>query len=128
MSFDAERYVAKFVQLRDTIEAMEKEHKEKLQPFKDMKEKLENMFLEKMNEDNVEGFRCPSGSVYRLERKSSSLEDPAAFRRYVIGEQAWDLLDWKSNVKAVEDFIVEHGAPPPGAKFSSRLTVGVRRS
>jgi hypothetical protein len=47
--------------------------------------------------------------------------------RYVIGNEAWDLLDRKANVKAVEDFIEENDLAPPGVNFSTTYVVGVRR-
>jgi len=74
-----------------------------------------------------ESVRTDTGTVYRTEKKSASLADPDAFMRYVIGNEAWDLLDRKANVKAVEDFIEENDLAPPGVNFSTTYVVGVRR-
>jgi hypothetical protein len=128
MAFDAEKRVAQFVALRDEIKRMDDAYAESKRPFLEMKERLEAELLKNLQETNSEGIRTKAGTVYISTRDSASLEDPEAFMKYVIENNAFDLMDRKANTTAVRDFIEEHHAPPPGAKFSSRQTVGVRRS
>ena len=47
---------------------------------------------------------------------------------YVIQNNAWDLIDRKANVAAVEDFINANNTPPPGVNFTSAYVAGVRRA
>ena len=47
---------------------------------------------------------------------------------FVIANAAWDLLDRKANVTAVEEFIKSKAAPPPGVNYSSTFVAGVRRA
>jgi hypothetical protein len=47
---------------------------------------------------------------------------------YVIQHNAWDLIDRKANVTAVEGFINQHNSPPPGVNFASVFVAGVRRA
>jgi hypothetical protein len=92
-----------------------------------MLDKLNAVLLEHLNVINGESVRTDTGTVYRTEKKSAGLADPDAFMRYVIGNEAWDLLDRKANVTAVSDFIEENNSPPPGVNFSTTYVVGVRR-
>ncbi|KRQ07508.1 hypothetical protein [Bradyrhizobium manausense] len=77
---------------------------------------------------NGNSVATDAGTVYRSEKKSASLADAQAFMDYVIQNNAWDLIDRKANVTAVEDFINQHNAPPPGVNWSSTFVAGVRRS
>ena len=56
------------------------------------------------------------------------MEDVQAFQNYVVANELFEMLDWKANVKAVEDFLKEFGELPPGVKFTTTNLVGVRRS
>jgi hypothetical protein len=98
-----------------------------MKPYKEMLDKLNSVLLDHLNTINGESVRTDTGTVYRTEKKAASLADPDAFMRYVIGSEAWDLLDRKANVTAVSDFIEENNAPPPGVNFSTTYVVGVRR-
>ena len=124
---DISKRVDQYVRLRDLIKTKEDEHKAVLKPYKEMLEKLNSVLLDHLNTINGESVRTDTGTVYRTEKKAASLADPDAFMRYVIGSEAWDLLDRKANATAVADFIEENTAPPPGVNFSTTFVVGVRR-
>jgi len=124
---DISKRVDQYVRLRDLIKAKEDEHKAAMKPYKEMLDKLNSVLLDHLNTINGESVRTDTGTVYRTEKKAASLADPDAFMRYVIGSEAWDLLDRKANVTAVSDFIEENNAPPPGVNFSTTYVVGVRR-
>lgn len=125
--FDADKYIGKLVALRDKIDALDEEHKERLRPYKEMKDRLERMILGHLLKTNAQNISAKKGTASVLHRKSASLEDPAAFMTYVISNQAWDLIDRKANAKAVEDFINEHNSAPPGVKYSDAIVLGLRR-
>lgn len=120
--------VAQYIKLRDKIKEIETKHKEELKPYKDTLEKLNAVILQHLTQVGGESIRTSAGTAYVTEKKSATLADPQAFMEYVIGNEAWDLLDRKANVTAVTDFISEYKAPPPGVNYSSTFVVGVRRS
>jgi phage tail tube protein FII len=125
---DIGKRVEQYVMLRDKIKKLDDEHKEKMKIFRETLEKLNGVMLAHLNDMNGESVRTDAGTVYRTEKKSASIADGDAFMRYVVGEEAWDLLDRKANVTAVADFIEEHKSPPPGVNFTTAFVVGVRRS
>lgn len=125
---DISKRVEQYVLLRDKIKKLDDEHKERMKPYRDALEKLNGVLLNHLNDINGDSVRTDTGTVYRTERKSASLADADAFMRFVIGNEAWDLMDRKANVTAVADFIEENNAPPPGVNFSTTYVVGVRRA
>lgn len=125
---DISKRVQQYVRLRDEIKRLDEEHKEKMKPYRDTLEKLNGVLLGHLNEINGDSVRTDGGTVFRSAKKSASLADPDAFMRFVIENDAFDLLDRKANVTAVADFIDENNVPPPGVNFSTTYVVGVRRS
>ena len=118
----AQQYVA----LRAKKKEIQDRHKVELQPINDILDKLEGLFLDFLNNTGQDSAKTPGGTFYRTTRNTASLEDPAEFMRHVIGTESWDLLDKKANVSAVKDFLETHKVLPPGVKFTSDYTVGVR--
>ncbi len=122
-------YAGKYIRLRDKIKAIEEADKDRLAPLKNMLVALNGMFVEYTQSSGQDSFTVNGvGTVYRTEKKSVTIEDAEAFKRHVIGSEAYDLLDWKANSTAVKDFLEEHQALPPGVKYTTMVTVGVRRA
>jgi hypothetical protein len=127
MPVDISKRVAQYVALRDLIKVKEAEQKKELEKHKKCLEDLNAILLNHLNEIGGNSLNTDAGTVYKTEKKSAPLADPAAFMSYVIDTQAFDLLDRKANVTAVTEFIKQNGAPPPGVSFSTAFVVGVRR-
>lgn len=128
MSIDFEKFVGKYIELRDKIKSLDDTHKETMKPYREALDTLNNMLLGHLNEVKTDSAKTANGTVYKTVKKSASLEDPDAFMKYVIDNNAWDLMDRKANAVAVEDFIKANQTTPPGVKFTTRHEVGVRRS
>ena len=127
MPVDISKRVAQYVQMRDLIKVKETEFKELMAPYKKALEDLNTVLLNHLNDIGGNSLNTDAGTVYRKEKKSAALADPAAFMDYVIANSAFDLIDRKANVTAVTAFVKENGSPPPGVNFSSYFDVGVRR-
>lgn len=125
---DINTRVEQYVKLRDKIKAIEAEQKKTLKPFKDTLEQLNSVLLAHLNSMAANSASTDNGTVYRTEKKAASLADAKAFMDYVIANQAWDLIDRKANVTAVEEHINVHGVTPPGVNWGSTFVVGVRRA
>lgn len=123
-----ETRVDQYVKLRDLIKEKDDAHKAAMKPYREALEKLNNLMLAELNNIGGDSIKTGAGTVYKTERKSASLEDGEAFMEYIIQNEAWELIDRKANVTAVEDFAKSNGTLPPGVKFTVMQTVGVRRS
>ena len=120
--------VRRYVLLRDKIKEADDAHKAKLRDAKEHLDELNNTLLARLNDVGGESVKTSHGTVYRTTRRTASIADGDAFRQFVISNEAFDLVDWKANANAVDDFIKAETAPPPGVNFTTAFTVGVRRS
>jgi hypothetical protein len=130
MKFDQDtmgEVIHKYVTLRDKIDEVDKRHKEKTAPAREVLKFLEAELLDRLNKAEGNSFASPFGTAFRSSRKSATIADGEAFRSYVIENTAWDLVDIRANSTATADFIAEHGTVPPGVNFSETYTVNVRR-
>jgi hypothetical protein len=128
VAIDIAKRVDQYVKLRDKIKQMEDEFDQVIKPYKEALEQLNSLLLDHLNTTNQDSAKTVAGTVYRSERVTASLADAAAFRRFVIGGELWDLADWKANATTVQQFNSENGALPPGVNLNRMYKVGVRRS
>jgi hypothetical protein len=108
---DVEKRVAQFVQLRDEAKAQ-----------------IEAELLEHLNSNNTKSAKTAAGTVSVSDKTSCRVDDTEAFRSFVVDNGEWDLCDMKANAPAVEKYIEEQQAPPPGVVINRFRTVGVRRA
>ena len=121
--------LSQFIALRDKIEAENKAHDERMKPLKEMLLTLHNVLLEHLNTTGGDSVSVRGvGTFYRTTKASASIADGDEFRRWVIGGEKWDMIDWKANGPKVADYLTEHNALPPGINFKRVATVGVRRA
>jgi hypothetical protein len=119
--------VEQYVKIRDKIKDLEKIHDDTVKPYKDALEGLNALLLQHLQELGVESARTSSGTVYRSNKTSASVADPAAFFDFVLANKTFDLLDKRANKTAVSDYVKDNGTPPPGVNYTVSQVVGVRR-
>ena len=124
---NVDQLVDQYVRLRDKLKESDDAHKKKTEQARAYLMMLNGKLLERLADVGGESVKTPHGTVYQSTKRSASIADGDAFRQYVITNGHFDLVDWRANANAVDDFIKEHGAVPPGVNFSTMLTVGVRR-
>lgn len=122
-----EELVNQYITLRDKLKASDDAHKLKTKEGREYLDILNGKLLERLMEVGGEGVKTKAGTVYRSTKKSATLSDGDAFRKWVQENEAFDLVDWRANATAISDFIDEHEVPPPGVNFSTTFIVGVRR-
>lgn len=122
----AGQLIAHYLKTRNRIKAVEEEQKKALAPAKEMLALMGNKLLDMLNQADGQSIAANAGTAYRTERVSVSIEDGQAFRDHVIANEMFELLDWKANSTAVQDYVREHGELPPGTKVNVAFTVGVR--
>lgn len=125
---DVEKRVAQFVRLRDKIKLLTEKHDAELAPYKEAKAQLEAELLNHLNSNNMKSARTDAGTVSVSEKTSCRVDDTDAFRSFVVNNGEWDLCDMKANAPAVEKYMEEQQAPPPGVVVNKFRTVGVRRA
>ena len=120
--------IEQFVKLRDRINKENEEHAARMKPMNELLKRLNAIILEHLISTGADSVAVRGvGTAYRTVKKSASIADGAEFKRFVIDNEKWDMLDWKANANAVQAYIEENNAPPPGVNFSTVAVVGVRR-
>lgn len=120
--------VEAYIKLRDKKEAAQEEFKKSLESTNQVMEMLEGILLQKLQELGVDSLSAKGvGTVYRNTKDSATVEDKQAFREYI--EESGDLavLDLKANKTVARDR-ANSGTPIPGVKFTSIISVGIRRN
>jgi hypothetical protein len=125
---DLEKRTQQYVMLRDKIKVLTDEFKQTLKPYQDALEQLENVMLAALNEQNVQSIKTNAGTFYKTIQASATIADSDQFTRFVIGSEAWDLVDWRANKSAVQALVDASGAAPPGVNYSTHIKVNVRRA
>jgi hypothetical protein len=125
---DFAKRVDQYVRLRDKIQKIVDQQKEVLKPYKEVLERLNGEILQHLQNTNSDSVATAAGTAYRTVKQSASLADAEAFMKHVIDNEAWDLLDRKANVTAVQDYMEKNkGQLPPGVNLSRVYVAGIRR-
>lgn len=122
--------IAQYIELRDKIDKENDAHKARMKPLTDTLIKLNNVILQHFLEHGGDSLTVRGvGTAYVTAKKSATIADGEAFKRFVIGAQAYELLDWRANAPAVTAWMeANQGEVPPGLNFRAVNVVGVRRA
>lgn len=125
-----EKRVGQYIALRDKIAQIKEEQEKALKPYTDALLKLNTVLLEHLITTGVDSVTVRGvGTVYKNTKDSATVADGAEFRRFIIGGELWDLIDWRANTPSVKAYMEENdGTPPPGLNFRRSVAVGVRRA
>lgn len=117
---------AKYLELRQEVERIEREAKVKTAHLKSIMLDIENWFAAKAQEEGLKTVPTKHGTAYWSTHYSAKAANPTLFKDYVIANQAFDLLETRVSKVAVKSFIEAHGAPPPGVDFAALQVFNLR--
>ena len=124
-----DQFVERYVALRDYVKKQTDEFEERLKPYTDAMELIAAQLGQKMRDNGVESFKTEHGTAYKTQTISVKTADKDAFTRYCIGEEAWELVDFRPAKSGVEEFMAQNNdTPPPGVDVALVTNVRVRRS
>jgi hypothetical protein len=120
--------VATYIALRDQKKAAEEQFETFLREhYTERMKDLEIQLLDILNKLGVESIASTKGTAYRKESVSVTIADQREFRRHVIGDEAWELADWRANKTAIEALVENNEPLPPGVNRTTFASVGIRR-
>lgn len=119
--------IGRYVAMRDQIDVLEKEHKERLAPLKEAMKKIETFLLGELTKHGLENMKSVSGTAYKSKFQSVTAADKQAFLEFVKSNDAWELLDIRPLKSAVLEYKEENTELPPGLNYREEITVNVRR-
>ena len=120
--------IEEYIVLRDAKKQADETYAEFIKThYSTRMDELENILLDKLNQLGVDSLAGQSGTVYKKLSTSVTIADAREFRRHVIGDEDWDLLDWRANKTAINDRIDQGQELPPGVNRTTFFSVGIRR-
>jgi hypothetical protein len=120
--------VEEFVRLRTTKEKLEKEFEERVKDqLTSRMEEIKVILLDKLNELGIDSIAGKSGTAYKTTVVSVTTADMREFRRHVIGNEDWDLCDWRPNKTRINELVEDDQPLPPGVNRTVFQTVAIRK-
>ena len=118
----------RYVKLRDKKQEKEKAHKQEIAKYTEMLRRVEQILLDHFNETGADSVKTPHGTAYKTVASSVSVADRDVFLDFVRDQDAWAFLESRANKSAVEEYLAEHEALPPGLNMTRVAKVNIRRS
>jgi len=111
---------------RERIESDWKKHDDEL--MQEMK-LLEQSMLTVCNDTNASSIRTESGTVIRSLKERFTTNDWDNFKKFILENQAVDLLERRIHQGNFKEFIAEHKDEglPPGVNVMREFTIVVRK-
>ena len=126
MNVDA--LIEEYIALRDVKSDLKKEWSDANAEVERRMNQIEAEFLNKFNTENSTQAKSESGIAFKHTRSSVKVQDRDTWMKHIIDTEGWHFIESKANKTAVDEYIAEHGEPPPGVAIVVETTVNVRRS
>jgi hypothetical protein len=113
--------------IRDRKEAIEAQHKEQLEPYKENLKKIEGLLLKRMQDGSVTSVPTLQGTAYQRTVSSVKVANSGAFFDWLQSSGRWELADIRAAKKEVEAFVEKEQALPPGLDINRAIMCGVKK-
>ena len=127
MNEDMEKRTKQYIDVRDALKKLDERQKAERKPLLEIQERLAGIIRTFMDANKLENLRTQHGTCYTSTRYTASLADPDAFMKFVIANNAFEMMDRRANSTAVREYVEEHKQLPPGVNLTALQTVGVKR-
>lgn len=98
------------------IKQIEAEYDDKIAPFEEFAKEGRATLLQYLNDTKQKSAATVEGTAYWKPKITFRVMDKEAFRRHVIGAEAYELITWAAAGVACEDFVTQNQEPPPGVE------------
>jgi len=118
-----------YLTIRSAREKMRAEWEGEDRALEDEMKVLEQNFMVTCNESNAKSIRTNNGTVIRKLNERFTVADGESFRKFVLENEAVDLLEARIHQGNFKEFIKERTADglPPGVNVMREFTITVRK-
>jgi hypothetical protein len=117
-----------YVKIRTAIADKEEQHKAEIQALKDEFDLISNQLLEICNEQNVDGFKTPAGTVSRRVTSRYWTSDWDSMYQFIKENDAPFLLEQRIHNSNMREFLDNNPDKfPAGLQNERKYTVQVRK-
>ena len=114
--------------MRSAIEVLTKEYDTQVEAIKEQQEGVKNAMKDQMKALGVTSVKTAEGTVILSVKTRYNTQDWDAFKRFIIENEAVDLLEKRIAQSNMAQFLTENpGLVPPGLNTSSEYDVSVRK-
>jgi hypothetical protein len=114
VSFDLSERIKQVREMEMFLEKQQEELDAKYERHHKFVETARAEILAFLNQTNQKSANTEFGGCHWKPKITYRVEDKDAFRRHVIGAEAWELITWAAGAVNCEAFTAEHKMPPPG--------------
>lgn len=121
--------IKEYIALRDEKQLYEAQFEEAIKEKYGVRmQELESIFLRVFADTGTNSISADGGTVYKLQTASVTAHDKSTFRRHIIGQEAWELVDWRPNKPAITELVnAGVNVEEMGITYSPVIKVGFRR-
>jgi len=118
-----------YLTIRSAREKMKAEWEGEDRALEDEMKVLEQNFMVTCNESNAKSIRTNNGTVIRKLNERFTVADGESFRKFVLENEAVDLLEARIHQGNFKEFIKDRAADglPPGVNVMREFTITVRK-
>jgi len=121
--------IGRYIQIRDHIAAMTKQHEESLKPYQEALQAIEGAVTEEINRLDGQSVKTEQGTAYRSEWTAVKVADRETFLDFVFAGRHEGFITNATSKEAVKEFIDAHnGQVPPGLDFTRGYKTLFRRA
>lgn len=125
---DVEAIIAKYIELRDAIDAAKAAYESKVAGFKQAQEGIEAYLMSLANTTGQTSFGCKGvGTAFVTTQNNCSVANKEEFMSFVREKDAWPLLNVAANKTNVQQYLDKHNELPPGVNWTSTKVIQIRR-
>lgn len=123
-----EKLVKVYLKMKDTLAVKRAAYEEEEKKLKDKMTKVKAALLDYCREEGVESVKTAEGLFYRTVNTRYWTNDWDSMGRFVVENNAPDLLEKRLHQGNIKQFLEEHPETlPPGLNVDSEYSVTVRR-
>lgn len=125
----ADRVAQKYVEYKNKLEELEREHKERCKPYQERMVVLQGIMIDLCKQLGVTSMRTPHGTIMKSVKTKYWASDWDEFKKFLLKNEALDLVERRIHQGNMAEFLKENpDKVPVGLNVDSEYTATVRRS
>ena len=127
MTVTVDEVVSAYIKLRSKKEAMEADTKAEVKKIVEKMDKFEGWLKQQADAQGVTSFKTKHGTAFLKTTDYANVENWDAAFKFILDNQAYDLLNKAVSKVAVRGYIEMNKAVPPGVNYGTKIEVEVRK-
>ena len=125
---DGDKLVRAYLSLRDKRAELKREFESEDKKLIEDMAVIEKMLASIVESSGATSARFEHGTIIRQVKTKYSASDWAEFNEWVLTNQRLDMFQKRLSSAALDEFIADNNAVPPGVALSSEYVITVRRN